>query len=86
MAEPGDDRARRARAMHEQGFDPDPPRCGTCVYYTRGSAALRRLEAKRGRGISHLQRCTFGNFLTTYLAVCDEWHSRHGEKIDESTT
>lgn len=60
------------RAMREQGFDPDPPRCGTCVYYTQGSASQRRLKAKRGRGISHLQRCIFRSFLTTYLAVCDE--------------
>lgn len=74
--------AHRVKRMKEQQtFDPDTPRCGTCVYYTRGTDSMRRTEAKKGWGIDHLQRCTFGNFYTTNLGLCDEWRNKAGERI-----
>jgi len=75
---------RIKRVKHEQGFDPDTPRCGTCIYYAQGSAAMRRLDIKRGRGIGHLQRCTFGNFHTTNLGLCNEWRNKAGECLGGS--
>ncbi|MFT3806062.1 hypothetical protein [Arenimonas sp.] len=89
MLTPGDDKAiaaelrRIERKKREQDFDPDPPRCGTCLYFSQGPAKQRREAAKRGRGIEHLQRCTFGNFRVTYKGVCDEWRNRQGDKIEQ---
>jgi hypothetical protein len=71
---------RIERAKAEQDFDPDPPRCGTCLYFCRGGKQAR-LEARNGRGVDHLKRCTFGNFRTTERGVCDSWHNSQGETI-----
>lgn len=73
---------RVVRRQTEQDYDPDPPRCGTCLYFTLGSWSQRAIEAKKGRGIEHLQRCTFGNFHTTVRGVCDEWRTRAGERLE----
>lgn len=77
------ERARVERKRAEQGYDPEPPRCGTCLFFTLGTWSQRAIEAKKGRGIEHLQRCTFGNFHTTTRAVCDEWRNKDGERIAE---
>lgn len=75
---------REEARKRQQGYDPDPPRCGTCVYYTLGSHRERSLERKRGRSADHLQRCTFGDFRTTYKGVCDEWRNRDGERLEQA--
>lgn len=75
---------RVARRQVEQDYDPDPPRCGTCLYFTLGSWSQRAVEAKKGRGIEHLQRCTFGNFHTTNLGLCNEWRNKAGERLEDS--
>lgn len=75
------ERARVERKKAQQDYDPDPPRCGTCLFFTLGTWSQRANEAKKGRGIEHLQRCTFGDFRTTTRAVCDEWRNKAGERI-----
>lgn len=89
------ERIRRAKVI--QGFDAEPPRCATCVYFSRGSAKKRKESARRGWTLekarlaqelhtgwqsSELQHCTFGNFRVATISVCDEWHSKTGERIE----
>ncbi len=78
--------ARIAIRRSQQDYDPDPPRCGTCLYFTLGTWSRRKEEARKGRGIEHLQRCTFGDFHTTPRAVCDEWRNKEGERIENDET
>lgn len=74
--------SREETAKAAQGYDPDAPRCGTCIYFTLGSHKRRREEARKGRGIDHLQRCTFGNFRTSTKGLCDEWRTKDGERLE----
>lgn len=85
-------------AKAAQNFDPDPPRCMTCVYFRREPHTLHRFVSRpnrRGNMVTRkvplrkdpilnpiVDRCSFGNFLTKPHAICDEWHSRAGEVID----
>ncbi|HGM6773283.1 TPA: hypothetical protein ACKQAW_003892 [Stenotrophomonas maltophilia] len=96
MAEPMILVAHGAKA--KQNFDADPPRCMTCVYFRREPHTLHREVVKLSRkGKPRIRkeplrkdpilnpivdRCSFGNFLTKPYAICDEWHSRTGEVID----
>ncbi len=75
---------RQAEAMARQSYDPDTPRCGNCLYYTLGTHKRRREEARKGRGITHLQRCTFGDFHTSPVGLCDEWRNRAGERLEQA--
>lgn len=86
----------------EQGYDPDPPRCFTCVYFRhekpkfyaertvrQRSGKLKTItvrNSKKERASNYVTRCTFGNFDTTGRGVCDQWHSRSGETIETETT
>lgn len=81
-----------------QGYDEDPPRCFTCVYFKREPArpsVTRKVIGRQGKETllviplkKHPQRnplidrCTFGNFQIKPQAVCDEWHSRTGERLE----
>lgn len=92
------DDARTARAKAEQDYDSNPPRCVTCVYFRREPHtlyAVRERVSRRGNVIrtrvklrSHprsnpiVDRCSFGNFLTKPSAICNEWHSHAGERIE----
>lgn len=76
--------SRIAQRRAQQDYDPDPPRCGTCLYFTLGPWSKRAIEAKKGRGIEHLQRCTFGDFHTQAKAVCDEWRDKSGERLADT--
>ena len=83
----------------QQDYDPDPPRCETCVYWTYGpqDKYLERqvkdnngkVRTVRFKKRSHptrnprVDRCTFGNFKVSRHGVCNEWHSRKGERIAE---
>lgn len=64
-----------------QGYDPDTPRCGTCIYFTLGPHKRRREESRKGRGIDHLQRCKFGDFRTSPKGLCNEWRTKDGERL-----
>lgn len=59
----------------QQGYDGDPPRCFTCVYFQR------KFQHRPAMPNPTVERCTFGDFPVTHKAVCDEWHSREGEVI-----
>lgn len=43
---------------------------------------LVRIKAHPSRN-PLVDRCTFGNFLVKSAGVCNEWHSREGERIAE---
>ena len=93
--------ANERRAKTAQDYDPSPPRCMTCVYHRREPAEIykeREIVTPRGkhktirvRIKAHptrnpiVDRCTFGNFLVKPSGVCDEWHSREGERIETPT-
>lgn len=82
-----------------QRFDPEPPRCITCVYFRREPHTLFKTEQRknrRGQLVTRkvplrkdailnpiVDRCSFGNFLTKPHGVCDEWHSKTGETIEK---
>ena len=70
---------RVAKKKREQAYDPDPPRCRTCIYYARGPARNRSYSNKGIR--KEEEHCSFGNFKTQYFAVCDEWRSKAGETV-----
>jgi len=62
-------------AIVAQGYDPDPPRCFTCVYFQR------RFNRRPSMPHKTVERCTFGDFTVTHRGVCDEWHGRDGSRI-----
>lgn len=84
----------------EQDYDPDPPRCFTCVYfrhekprvYVERTIRMRSgktktimvRNSKKERASDFVTRCSFGNFATTGKGVCNQWHSRTGETLEES--
>lgn len=90
-----DERAERAKLA--QDYDPDPPRCLTCVYYRyerREQFGERQVTTRRGKVKTVrfrkkanpltnplVDRCTFGNFTVKRYGVCDEWHGRDGDVI-----
>ena len=81
----------------EQDYDPNPPRCFTCVYfrhekprcYVERKIRLRSGKVKtimcrnpkKERASNFVTRCTFGNFEVTGKGVCNEWRNRDGERI-----
>lgn len=67
----------------QQGYDPDPPRCCTCVYFTRGTNSERTILKKKGIDPSAAERCVFGDFRTTPSALCDEWRNRAGDRLQK---
>ena len=84
-------------SKREMGYDSDPPRCFTCVYFRREPATPHEIISRKfRRGVKQVKwtkrshpitnpivdKCTFGHFETTAKAVCDEWHSRNGEVIE----
>ena len=94
-AEEGIERVQRAMAA--QDYDPAAPRCATCVYFKHEPLVRlveRTLDSRRGKTRKVMvrlrphptrnpmvDRCTFGNFLVKPAGVCNEWHSRSGERI-----
>lgn len=66
---------KQAKNRQQQGYDRDPPRCFTCVYFQQ------RFQRRPAMPHAAIERCTFGDFPTTHKAVCDEWHSREGEVV-----
>ena len=84
-------------AKEAQDYDDCPPKCATCVYFKRAPLMVFTNKVKitrRGktrtvkvamRADPHtnptVDRCTFGNFLVLPTGVCNEWHSRDGERI-----
>lgn len=66
-----------------QGYDKDTPRCGTCLYFTMGTCQERALARRRGYGFEALQRCTFGDFQTSPVGLCDEWRNRAGDRLQK---
>lgn len=85
-----------------QGYDGDPPRCMTCVYFRREPHTMwidRTWTTRKGkvktvkvRARKHpvsnpiVGRCSFGNFLTKPSAICNEWHNRQGERLECDAT
>lgn len=85
-------------AKRQQGYDNDPPRCVSCVYfrreaYTRYAEREKVSRSGKVRVVKFqkkvhplknplVDRCSFGNFLTKPHAICDEWHSRQGERLE----
>lgn len=88
-----DDAAKQA-----QDYDHNPPRCATCVYLRHGPRTKYLVVTKTSRSGKSRQvrvnakkhpiknpsvdHCTFGNFEVRPQAVCNEWHSRDGERIE----
>lgn len=91
------DDARISAAKIEQDYDPDPPRCHTCVYFRREPHTLFKVitrKSRKGRLITSrvplrkhpltnplVDRCSFGNFLTKPHALCNEWRTRDGDRL-----
>lgn len=75
-------RLNNDRQKSAQDYDADPPRCANCIYYTRGTRSEREVAQRAARSIDAAQRCTFGNFHTSPVGVCNEWRNRAGETID----
>ena len=91
------DDTRTASRKAQQDYDPDPPRCETCVYWTYGPQDKyleRQVKGRSGKVRTvrfkqrihptrnpRVDRCTFGNFKVSRYGVCNEWHSRQGERI-----
>lgn len=73
------EKLRVERRKKQQDYDGSTPRCGTCVYYRQESHSKRKLARRKGHAPTFY--CTFGNFPTTYVGLCNEWHSRDGEKL-----
>ena len=81
-----------------QGYDKDPPRCFTCVYFRREPHTLYKTTTRttrRGKVVtskarvkSHptknpiVDRCSFGNFLAKPYAICNEWHGKDGARLE----
>jgi hypothetical protein len=63
-------------AKDEQGYDPDPPRCFTCVYCRRNRNKCPCMPH------SDVLMCTFGNFKINPAGLCDKWHGRDGTKLE----
>lgn len=91
--------ARIERAKQQQDYDPNTPRCASCVF-CRTEKATPYLErtwvtrsgkqkTQRVRNRTHplrnplVDRCTFGNFIVSRNGVCNEWRNREGERIVE---
>lgn len=81
----------------EQDYDPNPPRCYECVYFSRrpvkdftertvttrkGTKKVVKVPVRRSRANPVVERCTFGNFEVTGRGVCNEWRNRNGERIE----
>ena len=93
------DDAKTKQAKEAQDYDPTPPRCGTCVYWKQGpeerylertvkgrSGKVRTIRFKQRPHPTRnpiVNRCTFGNFKVSLQGVCNEWHSKDGERITE---
>lgn len=89
---------RELRNKKEQGYDGDPPRCVTCVYFRRephtkfverevrtrkGKKRIIKVPLRKDPVLNPIvDRCSFGDFLTKPHAVCDQWHSRAGETLE----
>lgn len=92
-----DDKAEHAK--RSQDYDPNPPRCVTCVYHRherQDRYIEREVRSRKGKlrivrfkqkvhplKNPMVDRCTFGNFIVKRAGVCNEWHSRDGERIEE---
>lgn len=74
------DEMREKLNQRLQDYDPDPPRCFSCVYFQR------KFQRRPAMPHKPIDRCTFGNFPTNYNAVCNEWHGRDGARIDAPAT
>ena len=91
----GEEETKAAQAA--QDYDNCPPKCVTCVYFKRAPLIAFTNEVKltrrgktktvkvpvRAHPLTNptVDRCTFGNFLVRPTGVCNEWHSRDGERI-----
>lgn len=71
-------RRRVDKAKRAQEYDNDPPRCFTCVYFSRGREATN----KRAKTID---KCTFGNFPVSYKGLCNEWRNHSGEQLTDGS-
>lgn len=90
------------RAKRQQEYDSNPPRCTTCLFFSRQPRqpfAERTVKTRNGKEKKIrinlrpnplknplVDLCTFGNFVTKPHAVCDEWRSRDGERIINALT
>lgn len=85
------------RAKRQQDYDPNPPRCFSCIYFRRaplkqfvqrtvtsrsGKKRTVLVPLKKGRVNPVIETCTFGNFEVVGRGVCDEWRNRAGERLD----
>jgi hypothetical protein len=85
-------------AKAEQDYDPDPPRCRTCVYFRHEPEILKIERTLKRRGgktktvmvpaRAHpsrnplVMRCTFGNFKVSAQGICNEWRNHAGERVE----
>lgn len=85
-----------AGAKAAQDYEHEPPACRSCVYYrlepklkfverevkTRKGLVMRTVPVKANK-ISNpkVPQCSFGNFNVSPYGVCNEWHSKKGERI-----
>lgn len=62
-----------------QDYDCNPPRCRTCIYYTRSS--LKQKKELKNAGKKEIEYCSYGDFKTVYFALCNEWRDKSGSTI-----
>lgn len=93
------ERQRITSQKARQDHDSDPPRCMNCVYFRREPHTKfieRQVKTRKGKVKTVLvplkrhpvrnplvDRCSFGNFDVKPHHVCNEWHSRAGESIQD---
>ena len=68
----GRDRHRQARI--DVSYDPNVPRCDTCVHF------LQKTKAKRPQAVD---KCRLHGFPVRAVAVCDTWFGRDGSTLEE---
>lgn len=62
-------KARKAYKL-AQDYDPNPPRCSTCIMY----------QPQQYGGFS--PTCTLGKFAVYSYALCNKWTDKYGNTID----
>lgn len=73
-------RAAQRRFRKEQGFELNPPRCGSCVHYIPDSVSV----VNGTRFYTH-PYCSLGDINVFPRSLCDSWRDRKTQDTLEKT-
>lgn len=64
------------RRKDKSGYDPDPPRCATCIH--------KRTEriGPKNQPQQILMYCRPGNYSVKSHAICDNWKGKDGSTLE----